>query len=72
MEYIIPADDLIYYNQQYEPLLKLGLYYVPTPSGFFFYILPEVTVIFCILVNIYQENLIGMYNRREIEVESIH
>lgn len=60
-----------FYNN-YESVLKIGFFYCPTTSELFSYILPEILIIFCILLNIYQENLIGMYDKREIEVETIY
>ena len=37
----------------------------------FFYILPEVIVLIAIMCQIYYEILLGIYEKREVEIENI-
>ena len=40
-------------------------------TGLLVYVLPEIMIIGFVMGHIYYEHLIGLYEKREIEVESI-
>lgn len=51
--------------------MLFGLWREDTTWGLLVYILPELIILTCILGNSYYEILLGLYDRREIDLENI-
>jgi hypothetical protein len=50
----------------------LGLWRVEGVTGLYEFIKPEIIVVLAILGNQYYEHIIGLYDKRETDVETIH
>ena len=48
-----------------------GLWREDSTWGLFLYVLPEVIILTCILGQSYYEILVGLYDKREIDLENI-
>jgi hypothetical protein len=55
----------------YESLLKVGIYDYENLYTLFFYMIPEILIITFIMLNEIKLKLIGLYYKREHEVETI-
>ena len=72
LEWWLNADGLVAFYDAYAKWILLGLWRVQGVDGLYEFIKPEIIVLLAILGNQYYENIIGLYDKRESEVETIH
>lgn len=72
LEWWLNAGGLVAFYDVYAKWVLLGLWRVEGVAGLYEFIKPEMIVVFSILGNQYYENIIGLYDKKETEVETIH